>query len=189
LPEVRGVAAILAAALASACSLRSVPTVDAGVGPIRNQASPLCTAIAACEAKCDGGDAQQCLQAGNSYSTGQGAPPDERRAAQLFSRACELGNGPACMFAGRMYEFAHGVPVDFGRANALYKKGCGLGDLGGCYNAAIMLEDGRGAAPDQTRAVALYRRVCAAGSSVACEAAARLESALSTAFSSVDGGR
>jgi uncharacterized protein len=177
-----GVSVFAAALFALACRHERGTASLPDAGGIEVVPSPLrlCEHLASCEAECREGNAEQCLRAGTSYSTAQGAPKDERRAAQLLARACDLGNGPACTFAGRMFEYAHGVERDLVRADTLYELGCTRDDPSGCYNAAIMLENGRGTAPDKARAAALYRRVCSAGSSVACAAASRLEPAVST---------
>ena len=137
---------------------------------------PTCADLPKCEAACRQGDARDCLLAAGSYGSGNGAPPDERRATELYERACSLGNGAGCNQAGRMYEFAHGVPQDFARAFSLYEESCRLGEMGGCYNVAVLLEKGQRARDRQgrRRAEALYQKVCEAGSSIACEAAARL---------------
>jgi len=169
--------ALFTASLVSACrSEARSPSPDGGAQVLALRMCPG-NDVAVCEAACRGGDAEQCLRAGNSYSTGQGARLDEMRAAELLSLACELGNAPACTFSGRTYEFGHGVNRDFAKANSLYALACERGDLGGgCYNEAIMLENGRGTARDLRRALSLYQRVCAAGSSLACASGARLRS-------------
>lgn len=183
----RGRALMVAAVVIAGCRrpppARLPERGDAGPATVSNLLRP-CDDVAACEARCREGRAEDCLGAGNGYETGRGAPRDERRATGLFVRSCDLGNGPACTFAGRMYEYAHGVARDLPRALSLYEHACRSGYLGGCYNVAVMLEHGRGAPRDVARAAALYQRVCAGGSPIACADAERLAAALRRA----DGG-
>jgi TPR repeat protein len=163
---------VLAASL-SACSSRgrdAPPPADAGVLAVENQLRA-CADLPACEEACRRGSAGDCLSAANSYSTGDGAPRDEARAAALLEAACSLRSGPGCNLAGRIHEFGHETARDFARALSLYEQACRLEYMGGCYNVAVMLENGRGAASDAGRAASLYRRVCAAGSQIACVAA------------------
>jgi TPR repeat protein len=150
------------------------PSGDAGIVIVPNQLQA-CANLRSCEDACQLGSGADCLSAAGSYSTGQGVPADEARAAALFAAACALHSGAGCNLAGRAHEFGHGVPVDFAKALADYEQACGLGYQGGCYNVAVCLENGRGAPKDEGRAASLYRQVCAAGSQAACTAAARLE--------------
>jgi TPR repeat protein len=172
----RSLAGVLLVSL-SACSSprrKAPPSGDAGAVAVQNQLRP-CGDLPTCEDACRHGSSADCLSAANNYSTGDGVPEDEVRAAALFEAGCVEGSGAGCNLAGRMHEFARGVPRDFTRALSFYEQACGLEYMGGCYNVAVFLENGRGVARDGARAAALYRKVCAAGSQSACAAAARLE--------------
>jgi TPR repeat protein len=175
-PLARALAAGVLCAWLPACASPShgapVPA-DAGVVAVPSKLRA-CADLAACEEACSRGSAADCLSAGSSYNTGDGAPRDDARAASLFQSACALRSGPGCNLAGRMHEFGHGVPADLTRALSSYEDACGLGYAGGCYNVAVLLEHGRGAPRDLDRAASLYRRVCGEGSQTACAAASRL---------------
>jgi TPR repeat protein len=163
----------------AACSpaRRQAPAAgDAGVTTVPN-ALHGCADLAACEVGCRGGSVSHCLAAANNYSTAEGTPKDEARAAALLEAACALQSGAGCNLVGRAYEFGHGVAVDLAKAFSSYDHACRLEYQGGCYNLAVLLERGRGTARDANKALSLYRNVCAAGSQTACAAAERVESA------------
>jgi len=126
-----------------------------------------CEDAGACAAACDAGSGEQCRLLANSL-----IGKDDKRAAELLTRACDLRDATGCIGMGRLAEHAG----DDARAAGLYERACTMGDKTGCYNQALMLEKGKGVAKDEKRALSLYSDVCAAGAQSACEAAERLRS-------------
>jgi TPR repeat protein len=126
--------------------------------------APLTGKAAAPDAACRAGDLSSCVAVAWLYETGDGAPKDLRRAAELYSRACGGGVLAGCNNLGGL-ALAEG---DLARAMSLYAKACEGSFARGCSNQAWLYEAGKGVAADPPRAVALYARACDLSDAVAC---------------------
>jgi TPR repeat protein len=112
----------------------------------------------ACVRDCDRGDAVACTVAGYRFDAADGAPHDEARALDFYTKACDGRSAWGCFGAGTIRE----TRSDASRAAALYGSACDHGVAKACKDLGRLLFLGRGVPRDEARAAALLRPACEA---------------------------
>lgn len=74
------------------------------------------------------------------YETGDGAPQDYDKAAELYDRACSGGRDEACAHLAMMYDIGLAVEEDPNRATELYQKACASGNRWACKRGEQLQE-------------------------------------------------
>lgn len=120
------------------------------------------------DAACAEEDTDGCAHLGFSYDTGKGVAIDQKRAAELYTKACAKGSYWACGALGYLYSNGEGVAADEPRAAKLYRQACDGGEMTACSNLAGLYMSGSGVAEDRATALALYRKACDGGDADAC---------------------
>src|SRR6185503_7437604 len=77
-----------------------------------------------CTAECGRGDAGSCVLLGVMYLRGQGVPPDQTAAADLFARACKADNLAGCNNLGIAFSEGQGRPRSYRHAVELFRQVC-----------------------------------------------------------------
>lgn len=99
-----------------------------------------CSGTTECSNRCDAGDAASCEWLGRMYETGDGAPQDYDKAAELYDRACSGGRDEACAHLAMMYDIGLAVEEDPNRATELYQKACASGNRWACKRGEQLQE-------------------------------------------------
>lgn len=114
------------------------------------------------------GNAESCLNLGNSYYNEYGVKKDMTKVLQLYQRACSskemsCGTGAvdACYNLGVLYEKADGVEEDFAKALAYYTEACNAGGGSGCYGLGVLYFYGRGVSQDYAKVAEYSKKACA----------------------------
>ena len=83
--------------------------------------------------RCDGGDGEACILAGDIIANGMGGEPaDPARALAVETNACGKGTAAACLVAAVMYDHGIGTSRDTTAASAALARACELGEARGC---------------------------------------------------------
>jgi TPR repeat protein len=111
---------------------------------------------------CDAGNADSCLELGETYRSGSEVPADPKAASMMYLRACEAGGAEGCLALAGMHcetpeQTALESPVGWG-----------------CYQMGVHLEQGEGVAADAARAAEFYSRACDAAFGAGCGRLGRL---------------
>lgn len=155
------------AAAASAASASSMPTASMGNERPFAEAS-LSSECRAAWTACQNNDNEGCAHAALCFVTGNGAPLDQVRAANLYRRACDRGVAYSCTELGIMLLQGEGIPQDASAARTIYLQGCRGGDLRGCSEAGLMLVNAEGGPADVSNGLQLLDRACTGGHTHAC---------------------
>ena len=124
--------------------------------------------LAALEARCEGGSAGACFEAGLAHEEGdaQGAT----RALAFHLKACQGGDLRGCNSAGVAHRRGLGTKRDAKRARVLTQRACEGKLAVGCFNLGAMLIEGEGGPPDVPRGKGLLTLACDAEFGPACSA-------------------
>jgi Sel1 repeat len=94
--------------------------------------------LAVLRVEAENGDAAAQNDLGWAYLTGKGAPRDERRAFEWFSRAAEQGDPHAQANLGRMIADGFGAKADFRRAAYWYRRAATQGQPVGQFQLGLL---------------------------------------------------
>jgi TPR repeat protein len=120
----------LASALAIACGGQTTQTP---VETAPNAANAIrCGDYVACEFACREGRSDSCTELARMFESGEGAPQNIKRAAELYEQACRMSNRDACAHLALMYDVGLGVGHDPSSAAYWYESACALGHSWSC---------------------------------------------------------
>jgi hypothetical protein len=117
---------------------------------------------------CQNNDNVACARAALCFVTGNGAPLDQVRAANLYRRACDRGVAYSCTELGIMLLQGEGIAQDVPAARATYVQGCRGGDFRGCSEAGIMFLNAEGGPADVPNGLRMVDTACTGGHTHAC---------------------
>lgn len=106
------------------CSVVGVSSVNAA--PVRIPKD-----ILSLESKCNGGDVNSCLKAGDIFKEGKRVRQNLDRAAKLYTKGCDLKSGVSCEQAVGAYT-QKGSKEDGQKIIKLIRKACDLDMKGSC---------------------------------------------------------
>ncbi len=86
----------------------------------------LCGDYVSCEFACREGRADSCTEVARMFESGQGAPQNIKRAAELYEQACRMRSRDACAHLALMYDVGLGVGHDPSTAAYWYETACAL---------------------------------------------------------------
>lgn len=132
-PALAWVALALSAALGCAASVSSGQAANADEE--QEQFADDCGESSACMQLCEQQDAGACEWLGRMHETGEGAPQDYQRAADMYDRACNLGRADSCAHLAMMYDIGLAVEENENRAEQLYHQACEGGNRWACRRA------------------------------------------------------
>jgi TPR repeat protein len=113
------------------------------------------------KAKCEAGDAMECLQLGGRYKFGaDGAPKDIEVSFQYHRKACDLGLTTGCVQLGYFYAKGMGVDKDPSQAFKLFSSACEQNDANGCDSLSEAYQKGWGTAADPDKAATASAKAC-----------------------------
>lgn len=98
-------------------------------------ATPLairCGDYTSCEFACREGRSDSCTDLARLFESGQGAPQNITRAAELYEQACRMRDRDACAHLALMYDVGLGVSHDPSIAAYWYETACALGHGWSC---------------------------------------------------------
>jgi len=119
------------------------------------------TDIKQIENKCNSGDLQACLDAGNYYGTEQNLNP--KKSIKYFSLACNKGNAKACAVLGFCYQsnwFGY-EKNNKKKAVELFKKSCNGNSGYGCWYLANTYFEGIGVPKNKKLACKYWKKTIA----------------------------
>jgi len=109
------------------------------------------------------GDAKSQRKLGVMYYYGEGAPKDQRLAAEWYRKAAEQGDAGAQYNLGVMYHNGQGVSKDQRLAAEWYRKAAEQGNADAQNDLGFMYNDGHGVSKDQRLAAEWYRKAAEQG--------------------------
>ncbi len=104
-----------------------------------------------------GPDALHLYQRALDYRQGRGVPPDDHKAAELFSRAAEQGHAGAQYYLGLMSAEGRGVAQELGAAARWFERAARQNLVDGQYYLCLSYALGRGVSRDRVAAYAWCR--------------------------------
>ncbi len=123
-----------------------------------------CSQASRLDAQCVAGNVTVCVQVGDMYASGRGAPKNLGRAEAAYDRACTGGVADACTTLGEIVEVTGPAEGGLPRAEGLFTKACGNGSSRGCWRLGLVVA-GR---DEKEKAVALYQKSCDGGWTPGC---------------------
>jgi TPR repeat protein len=165
-------AALLAAALATACRRGAAPdiaTAEALRACDAGDRSTCALAMRVLGDRCDQQhDAASCVRIARMYRQGRSGHVEKNKALVALGRACDAGDAAACNAAGEGI-----LERDRSKAEEYRRKACDLGSGEGCLYLAGYVREGRNdrAAESEAlyrRGVELHIKACARGDARAC---------------------
>lgn len=91
-----------------------------------------CGDYVSCDFACREGRADSCTDLARLFESGQGAPQNIKRAAELYEQACRMNSRDACAHLALMYDVGLGVGHDPSSAAYWYETACALGHGWSC---------------------------------------------------------
>lgn len=123
--------ASISGALALACAGSGAELSPEASSP--NTVIPIrCEDYVSCEFACREGRADSCTDLARMFESGQGAPQNIKRAAELYEQACRMSSRDACAHLALMYDVGLGVGHDPSSAAYWYETACALGHGWSC---------------------------------------------------------
>lgn len=123
---------LLAAAVFFAASCAGSATQQPVDAVMRAPSAVRCADYVSCEFACRERRSDSCTDLARMFESGQGAPQNIQRAAQLYEQACRMHNRDACSHLALMYDVGLGVAHDASLAAYWYETACALGHGWSC---------------------------------------------------------
>jgi hypothetical protein len=124
-----------------------------------------CPDIAACEARCDAGEALCCFQLGVVHNIGDRVPRNLGRATRAFQRACELDEPTSCTLLG-IALISRGPRADVAHGREMLERACERSQAQACAGLGFSYRN----SSDEERASYYLKRACDYGDRSACAA-------------------